>query len=163
MRRIGELAEQLTAPAERVAAAAEEQLQALGEMSGHMQGSVVAVTEVDEHATQMSAQALGLSSSAEDVYDLLRPFWTDSFVDRAGEVGHRLAGEIGAVLEGLVDSGRVSLAQVLDPRYEEITGARIASLRRLFDVSRVPLSGFDPPKFSTGYDAPDRRAAHGPL
>jgi methyl-accepting chemotaxis protein len=133
LRRIGELAEQLTEPAERVAATAEEQLQALSEMSGHMQGSVLAVTEVDEHATQMSAQALGLSSSAEDVYELLRPFWTDSFVDRASEVGRRLAGEIGAILEG-------------------ITGARIASLRRLFDVSRVPLSGFDPPKFSTGYD-----------
>ena len=152
VRRIGELAEQLTEPAERVAAAAEEQLQALGEMSGHMQGSVLAVAEVDEHATQMSAQALGLSSSAEDVYDLLLPFWTDSFVDRAGEVGRRLAGEIGAVLEGVVDSGTGSLAQVLDPRYEEITGARIASLRRLFDVSRVPLSGFDPPKHATGYD-----------
>ena len=53
----------------------------------------------------------------------------------------------------LVDSGRISLAQVLDPRYEEITGARIASLGRLFDVSRVPLAGFDPPKFSTAYDA----------
>lgn len=153
LRRIGELAEQLTAPAERVAAAAEEQLQALGEMAGHMQGSVVAVTEVDEHATQMSTEALGLSSSAEDVYDLLRPFWTDSFVDRAGEVGRRLAGEVGAVLEALVDSGRISLAQVLDPRYEEITGPRIASLARLFDVSRVPLEGFDPPKYSTAYDA----------
>jgi methyl-accepting chemotaxis protein len=152
VRRIGELAEQLTEPAERVAAAAEEQLQALGEMSGHMQGSVLAVTEVDEHATQMSAQALDLSSSAEDVYELLRPFWTDSFVDRAGEVGRRLAREIGGVIEGVVDSGGVSLAQVLDPRYDEITGPRIASLRRLFDVSRVPLSGFDPPKFSAGYD-----------
>jgi methyl-accepting chemotaxis protein len=152
VRRIGELAEQLTEPAERVAAAAEEQLQALGEMSGHMQGSVLAVAEVDEHATHMSAQALDLSSSAEDVYELLLPFWTDSFVDRAGEVARRLAGEIGAVLEGIVDSGRVSLAQVLDPRYDEITGPRIAELRRLFDVSRVPLSGFDPPKFSTGYD-----------
>ena len=152
LRRIGELAEQLTEPAERVAATAEEQLQALSEMSGHMQGSVLAVTEVDEHATQMSAQALGLSSSAEDVYDLLLPFWTDSFVDRAGEVGRRLAGEIGAVLEGIVDSGAASLTDVLDARYEEITGPRITSLRRLFDVSRVPLSGFDPPKFSTAYD-----------
>ena len=152
VRRIGELAEQLTEPAERVAAAAEEQLQALGEMSGHMQGSVLAVAEVDEHATQMSAEALDLSSSAEDVYELLLPFWTDSFVDRAGEVARRLAGEIGGVLESVVDSGRVSLAQVLDPRYDEITGPRIAELRRLFDVSRVPLSGFDPPKFSTGYD-----------
>ena len=111
VRRIGELAEQLTEPAERVAAAAEEQLQALGEMSGHMQGSVLAVAEVDEHSTQMSAEALDLSSSAEDVYELLLPFWTDSFVDRAGEVARRLAGEIGGVLEGIVDSGRVSLAR----------------------------------------------------
>ena len=153
VRRIGELAEQLTAPAERVAASAEEQLQALAEMSGHMQGTVVAVAEVDDHAKQMSGQALDLSSSAEHVYDLLGPFWTDSFVDRAGEVGRRLAGEIAAILERLVDSGRVSLAEVLDPRYEEITGPRIGSLRRLFDVSRVPPSGFDPPKFSTSYDA----------
>ena len=153
VRRIGELAEQLTAPAERVAASAEEQLQALAEMSGHMQGTVVAVAEVDEHAKQMSGQALDLSSSAEHVYDLLGPFWSDSFVDRAGEVGRRLAGEIAAILERLVDSGRVSLAEVLDPRYEEITGPRIGSLRRLFDVSRVPPTGFDPPKFSTSYDA----------
>jgi methyl-accepting chemotaxis protein len=152
VRRIGELADQLTAPAERVAAAAEEQLQSLAEISGHMQGTVVAVTEVDLHATQMSDEALGLSASAEDVYDLLAPFQTDSFVDRAGEVGRRLAGEIGAILERLVDSGRVSLAEVLDPRYAEITGSRIASLSRLFDVSRVPSSGFNLPKFSTAYD-----------
>jgi methyl-accepting chemotaxis protein len=153
LQRIGELAEQLAEPAERVAAAAEEQLQALGEMSGHVQGTVVAVAEVDEHATQMSGQALGLSSSAEDVYELLRPFWSDSFVDRAGEVARGLAREIGNVLEGAVDSGRVSLAQLLDARYEEITGPRIASLRRLFDVSRVPLTGFDPPKYATASDA----------
>jgi methyl-accepting chemotaxis protein len=151
--RIGELAEQLTAPAERVAAAAEEQLQALGEISGHMQGTVVAVTEVDEHATLMSRQALSLSSSSEDVYDLLAPFWTDSFVDRAGEVARALALDIAAVLEGAVDSGRATLAQLIDTRYEEITGPRIASLSRLFDVSRVPATGFDPPKYATEYDA----------
>ena len=153
VRRIGELAEQLTEPAERVAAAAEEQLQALGEMSGHMQGSVLAVAEVDEHATQMSAQALDLSSSAEDVYELLLPFWTDSFVDRAGEVAHRLAGEIGAVLEGVVDSGARLARRRSSTRATTRSPVRASpTLRRLFDVSRVPLSGFDPPKFSTGYD-----------
>jgi hypothetical protein len=99
-------------------------------------------------------RALGLSPPRpRDVCELLRPFSTDSFVDRAGDAGRRLAGDIGGVLEGVVDSGRVSLAQILDPRYEEITGTRIASLRRLFDVSRVPLSGFDPPKYATAYDA----------
>jgi methyl-accepting chemotaxis protein len=152
VRRIGELAEQLTAPAEQVAASSEEQLQALSEMTGHMQGTVVAVTEVDEHATQMSAEAMSLSSSSEEVYELLRPFHTGSFVDRAGDVGRELAREVTEVLETLIDSGQVTLQQVLDPRYEEITGARIASLGRLFDVSRVPLSGFDTPKYATGYD-----------
>jgi methyl-accepting chemotaxis protein len=153
VRRIGDLAEKLTAPAEHVAAAAEGQLQALGEMAGHMQGTVLAVTEVDEHATQMSAQALALSSSAEDVYELVRPFWTGAFVDRAADVARELAHDVRAVFEGVVDGGRISLAEVLDLRYDEITGPRIASLSRLFDVSRVPPSGFDPPKFSTAYDA----------
>jgi methyl-accepting chemotaxis protein len=153
VRRIGELAEKLTAPAEHVAAAAETQLQALGEMTGHMQGTVLAVAEVDEHATQMSGQALELSSSAEDVYELVRPFWTDSFVDRATELTRALARDISGVFESVIDSGRVSLAEVLDPRYEEIAGPRIASLSRLFDVSRVPPTGFDPPKYSTAYDA----------
>jgi methyl-accepting chemotaxis protein len=153
VKRIGELAEQLTAPAQHVAGAAETQLQALGEMTGHMQGTVLAVAEVDEHATQMSEQALTLSASSEEVYELVQPFWTNSFVDRATEIGRAMAREVVAVLEGVVESGRVSLADVLEMRYEEITGARIASLSRLFDVSRVPATGFDPPKYSTAYDA----------
>jgi methyl-accepting chemotaxis protein len=153
VKRIGELAERLTGPAEHVAAAAESQLQALGEMAGHLQGTVAAVAEVDEHATQMSGQALTLSSSAEEVYELVRPFWTASFVDRATEVARELARDVRAVFEGVVDGGSVSLPEVLELRYREITGPAIASLGRLFDVSRVPATGFDPPKFSAAYDA----------
>jgi methyl-accepting chemotaxis protein len=155
LRRIDELAEHLTAPAERVAAAAESQLEALAEMSGHMQGTVVAVAEVDEHAMTMSGEALALSSSAEEVYDLIRPFKTDSFVDRATDItlALALARGIGDILARAVESGRVSRQAVLDLRYEEIAGARIASLGRLFDVSRVPPTGFDPPKYATAYDA----------
>jgi methyl-accepting chemotaxis protein len=153
LRRIGALAEKLTAPAEHVAAASESQLQALGEMTGHMQGTVVGVAEVDEHATHMSAEALMLSASSEDVYELLRPFYTASFVDRATTVARQLAQDVASVFSLAVDSGRVSLTEVLELRYEEITGPRIASLSRLFDVSQVPPTGFDPPKYSTAYDA----------
>jgi methyl-accepting chemotaxis protein len=153
VRRIGALAEKLTAPAEHVAASSEAQLQALGEMTGHMQGTVVGVAEVDDHATQMSAEALTLSSAAEEVYDLVQPFWTDSFVDRATEIARELSREIAGILESVVDSGQVSLTQLLEMRYEEITGPRIASLGRLCDVSRAPVTGFDPPKFATAYDA----------
>ena len=153
VRRIGELAEQLTAPAEHVAAAAESQLQALGEMAGHMQGTVLAVAEVDEHATQMSGQALELSSSAAEVYELVRPFWTDSFMDRATEIARSLAREVRRTLEGAVDNGSVSLGEMLELRYVEITGSAIPPLSRVFDVSRVPPTGFDPPKYATAYDA----------
>ena len=83
LRRIGELAERLTAPAEHVAAAAESQLQALAEISGHMEGTVAGVAEVDDHAMTMSTEAFALSSSAEEVYELIRPFQTNAFVDRA--------------------------------------------------------------------------------
>jgi len=153
LHRIGELAERLTAPAEHVAAAAESQLQALAEISGHMEGTVVGVAEVDEHAMIMSGEALALSSSAEDVYDLIRPFRTDSLVDRATDITFGLAHGIGDILGRAIESGRVSSQAVRDLRYEEITGPRIASLGRLFDVSRVPLTGFDPPKYATAYDA----------
>ena len=102
----------------------------------------------------MSDQALGLSSSAEDVYDLLGPFWTDSFVDRAGEVGRRLAGEIGAVLEAPRGQRSRLARRGARPALRGDHGSpHRARCGRLFDVSRVPLTGFDPPKFSTSYDA----------
>jgi methyl-accepting chemotaxis protein len=37
--------------------------------------------------------------------------------------------------------------------YEEIRGARIRELGRLFEVGRVPADGFDPPKYATPWDA----------
>jgi len=37
--------------------------------------------------------------------------------------------------------------------YFEYKGDRIQSLARLFDVSKVPPEGFNPPKYGTSYDA----------
>jgi methyl-accepting chemotaxis protein len=58
-----------------------------------------------------------------------------------------------AVFEDAIDSGLCSIDDVLSYEYREIKGAEIQSLARLFDVSRVPSSGFTPPKYSTRYDA----------
>jgi methyl-accepting chemotaxis protein len=44
------------------------------------------------------------------------------------------------------------LEDVLNLRYTEIKGAQVQALRRLFDVSRVPVTGFSPPKYATAYD-----------
>jgi methyl-accepting chemotaxis protein len=46
-----------------------------------------------------------------------------------------------------------TIDDVLSYEYREIKGGEIQSLARLFDVSRVPVSGFDPPKFATRYDS----------
>ena len=100
LRRIGELAEQLTAPAERVAAAAEEQLQALGEMSGHMQGSVVAVDRGRRarHADERSRRSACPPRPRTSTTCCARSGPTRSSTAPARSAG-RLAGEIGAVLE----------------------------------------------------------------
>jgi methyl-accepting chemotaxis protein len=58
-----------------------------------------------------------------------------------------------AVLENAIDAGFCSIDDILSYEYREIRGADIQSLARLFDVSRVPSSGFYPPKFATRYDA----------
>ena len=52
-----------------------------------------------------------------------------------------------------IAGGRLSLDDVLRFNYFEYQGERIKTLGRLFNVSRVPASGFDPPKFGTPYDA----------
>jgi|HubBroStandDraft_6_1064221.scaffolds.fasta_scaffold12705_3 methyl-accepting chemotaxis protein len=57
------------------------------------------------------------------------------------------------VFEDAIGRGLCTLEHILAYEYREIKGAEIQSLSRLFDVSRVPPGGFDPPKFSAGYDA----------
>ena len=57
------------------------------------------------------------------------------------------------VFEEAIDKGRCTIDDVLSYEYREIRGSEIQSLARLFDVSRVPLQGFAPPKYSTRYDS----------
>jgi methyl-accepting chemotaxis protein len=57
------------------------------------------------------------------------------------------------VFEDAIDARRCSIDDVLSYDYREIKGADIQDLAPLFDVSCVPLQGFDPPKFATRYDS----------
>jgi methyl-accepting chemotaxis protein len=57
------------------------------------------------------------------------------------------------VFEHAIDNGLCTIDDVLSYDYREIKGAEIQSLGRLFDVSRVPTQGFDPPKYATRYDS----------
>jgi methyl-accepting chemotaxis protein len=77
----------------------------------------------------------------------------DSQFHRHLRGARELARRAQGVFEDAIDRGLCALNSVLAYEYREIKGAEIQSLGRLFDVSRVPASGFDPPKFAAGYDA----------
>jgi methyl-accepting chemotaxis protein len=68
---------------------------------------------------------------------------------KARELSQLAAG----VFDNAIQVGKCSLEDVLACEYHEIKGADILALSRLFDVSRVPTSGFEPPKFTTRYDS----------
>lgn len=80
-----------------------------------------------------------------------RPLGT--VAERVRALTERLCGQVEAAIDEVVAGGRVSYDRLFDFRYEPIAGERIASLARLFDVSRVPETGFTPPKFATPWDA----------
>jgi methyl-accepting chemotaxis protein len=67
-------------------------------------------------------------------------------------IGLNVAAKMDGVFDAAIASGAIRLEDCFDTDYVPIVGAKIAELRRLFDVSRVPATGFDPPKFATRYD-----------
>jgi methyl-accepting chemotaxis protein len=67
-------------------------------------------------------------------------------------IGLALSAEMDAVFETAIARGALRLEDCFDTKYVELRGAAIARLARLFDVSKVPQEGFDPPKFETAYD-----------
>jgi methyl-accepting chemotaxis protein len=68
------------------------------------------------------------------------------------ELGLAVADRMDGVFEAALSRGAIAPSDCVDTNYVEIAGAAIARLGRLFDVSRVPERGFDPPKFETRYD-----------
>lgn len=63
-----------------------------------------------------------------------------------------VAQRVEAVFDDALGSRRLSPDALFELRYEELSGRRVGELARLFDVSRVPASGFDPPKYATPWD-----------
>lgn len=126
------------------------QIESLSESSRHtvtgIQG-VQAETQRVVHATE------ALTEASEAAYGFLQRIPTDTPFNRVLARLRGLARDAQAVFEGLIRGGQLSLEQVLEFSYFEYKGDAIQALGRLFDVSRVPPDGFDPPKFGTAYDA----------
>ena len=105
--------------------------------------SAAAATDVRRlELAEVGAKAFAIGASRD----------LDIFAERVRSMGFELAAEMDAVFASALASGKITAQDCRDTDYERIYGARVADLARLFDVSRVPPEGFDPPKFSTRYD-----------
>ena len=122
-------------------------------LDGAVRTSLDAITTQGEETAHIASEAFGLSALTEDGFSHLAGFDTDSLFFRTLKAGRAMRDRCEQVLEGPVQSGRLRLEDLLDLSYSEIAGPAIQSLRRLFDVRRVPATGFTPPKFATAYDA----------
>ncbi len=143
--------------------ALDEMLRCAFEVSSAAEGQVRALDRVHDD-TVRSVGALGdAGSSAEERRRELYRF---------GERAHRIAARRGiatqtaevrrfvddlamrveGVFEEAIGAGRAPSSTFFSFEYDEVCGERIRELGRLFDVSRVPHEGFDPPKFRTPWD-----------
>ncbi len=114
---------------------------------------VVALGSATDEVADIADDTRGLSTIVEESYGSLESIEGSTIFHRALQLGRELASRSGALLAAPVDAGRCQLDDVLKLSYRPIEGSTIQSLSRLFDVSRVPASGFDPPKYATAYDA----------
>ncbi|HWI66172.1 MAG TPA: methyl-accepting chemotaxis protein [Symbiobacteriaceae bacterium] len=138
-----------------------------GILMEQMQGHSETLAGVSQHVGSMAGQTeqlgglldlvqaessvlLRLTHNAQS--ELVR-FYKGTYVDQVKRATETMAQDLAGVFERAVDQQKVTLDDVLALEYREIKGAEIQRLSRLFDVSRVPVTGFQPPKFQTRYDA----------
>jgi methyl-accepting chemotaxis protein len=153
LERIAGLVGSATEPATRIAELAARQLVEIDAVGERTRTVVASGAEIERQTAAVAENQLGLAEGTELASQTIARFDTGGLIDRLYERVANLAGELGEILEEVVDSGRVSLDQVLALDYEEARGAAIQRFARLFDVSAVGPEGFDPPKYHTAYDA----------
>ena len=118
---------------------------------------ITAITEsstvIEQQAREVQRHQLALAAGTEDASQVIGRFRTQGLISRMHERCSALADELRAIFEAVIQRGEVTLDDVLALEYEEARGPLIERFARLFDVTRVPPEGFDPPKYHTAYDA----------
>ena len=146
------LARDTSAQVETIAKSMAGQSEATAALGRSTEGSVEDIAKLRTETGQIAQEAFHLSELSEVGHRHLGGFATDTLFNRALGLARDLAQRAGEILEAPVRNGACSLADILSLSYQEITGAEVARLGRLFDVSRVPPQGFQPPKYRTPYD-----------
>jgi methyl-accepting chemotaxis protein len=108
---------------------------------------------IESQAREVERHQLALAAGTESASQAIARFRTAGLVTRMHERCRALVTELRGIFEAAIASGEVTLEDVVAFEYEPATGVAIQRLARLFDVSRVPPEGFDPPKYLTAYDA----------
>lgn len=133
-----------------IAAVAEEQAAATESMAAVANELTGRVGEV--RASIALTKDLAAADWTERTQVVLGRYRIGSRLDQRRELLEGLAGSVEAILEERLQAGAVRESDLWDTGYQEIKGAAIAGLNRLFRVDLVPKEGFAPPKYRTAYD-----------
>lgn len=153
LRETSVLASEVAQAIDAIASAVQQQTAALESATRALEQATGSVGAIERETRHVAEETFVLSQGTQAAYEHLAKVDTGTTFHRALALCRELAERCQRVFERAIDEGRVRLEDVLELRYTEIKGPAIRSLARLFDVSRVPPEGFQPPKYATAYDA----------
>lgn len=143
---------EVAAPIEQLGAAVEEHAATVGQVSETVGSMARQAEQINDQVRVVAAESRDLLSQVQTTQQALSTFYKGSYIDTLRRTTFALAADLGRVFETAIAAGKVSLADVLALEYTEIKGPLIQRLRGICDVSKVPLTGFAPPKYATRYD-----------
>lgn len=152
LERVAELADGTASNMEQVAAAISDQRSGIETVFSSLKTANASSVVITKDTEAIVSENYAVSQLVDESFQLFASAHSGTKFHRGIELARILAQEAGELLERAVDEGRCTLEDVLAYEYREIKGAEIQNLRRLFDVSRVPASGFTPAKYHTRYD-----------
>ncbi|MFM1892695.1 MAG: hypothetical protein RLZ44_1772 [Pseudomonadota bacterium] len=116
-----------------IADAVQSHVTAIDEISGAL-GVVEQTLSVTEgEVQQVSAGALALSETAEQEYGAIAHFELDTVHDRMRHLAQATAHEIGRLFEQAVKTGRLSIEDLMDRKYQPIEGTNPVKYGTRFD------------------------------
>ncbi len=153
MERLTTLAADVATHMQSIAGAVETQREGIEELFAKLKAATESAGAISDDAQALTDSTFALSELTEETFRHFGKVDTGTVFHRVLDLGRELARRSTAAFEAAIDARRCSLDDVLALEYHEIRGADIRSLAHLFDVSRVPQEGFQPPKYHTRYDA----------
>lgn len=135
-----------------VAQRVESQTDEADQVDDALRQTTTALGSITSDVGVLVDDTLNLSRTVEAVYPSIDQINTGSVFHRGLALTREMAKRSSEILAAPVENGSCSLRDVLACEYQQIEGDAIPPLSRLFDVSKVPSEGFDPPKYATAYD-----------